>query len=121
MEHLDFINELDKLGISIHCTCVENKDKVIHSQYGKDRDVVVNNFNVKYINNSLIKRCSPIQSLIIEGIDIDEWKHSLHYNIEPKNYEKFREIIQDKIIERAKDIDTLVSVYSQLNHEMSNQ
>jgi hypothetical protein len=51
---------------------------------------------------------------------VDGWKHSWHNDITPENYEKFREIIQDKMIKRAEEMDFLLSVYFQLQHEISN-
>ena len=50
---------------------------------------------------------------------MDTWKHSWHNKIEPENYDKFREIIQGKIVERAKEIELLFDVYFQLQHELS--
>ena len=48
---------------------------------------------------------------------MDTWKYSWHNEITPENYDKFREIIQGKIIERAKEIETLLTVYFQINYE----
>lgn|SRR5574344_185479 len=118
MEHLRFVERLNKLGISIRSTNKENESKIIRSSYETD-ELRIKNFHVEYTHDSLFSRPSPLQQLIIEGIDIDEWKNSLHYNIEPKNYEIFRDIIQGKIIKRAEDIDKLITIYFQLNHEIA--
>ena len=118
MEHLEFIKELDKLGISIRSINIENKEKIIESS-SRDNDISVKDFKVKYINHSVWGRLEPLQQLIKVGIDMDEWKHSMHYNLSCENYEKFVEIIQEKIIGRAKDIDILMTVYFQLRYEIS--
>ena len=118
MEHLEFIKKLDELGISIRNTNVENKEKVIESP-DKNNNVSINNFAVKYVRESCFYRTTALEQLIRNGIDIDEWKHSMHYDIVPENYEKFIEIIQDKIIRRSKGLDVLMTVYSQLRHEIS--
>lgn len=120
MDHLEFVEKLDKLGISIRSTNTENESKIIYANSSHDKDLCINNFEVSYIHKSLFSRPSPIQQLIIEGIDIDEWKNSLHYDIKPENYETFQDIIQGKIIKRAEDIDKLLAVYFQINHEIAN-
>ena len=123
MEHLEFIDRLNEFGIQIRSTKIENKIQTIeipHS-FGIESDFVdIKNFECKYKKESLFSRPTALQAIISEAIDIDSWKHSFHNKISPENYEKFREIIQDKIIKRASEIEMLVTVYFQLNHEISN-
>ena len=123
MEHLEFIDRLNEFGIQIRSTKIENKIQTIeipHS-FGIESDFVdIKNFECKYKKESLFSKPTALQAIISEAIDIDSWKHSFHNNISPENYEKFREIIQDKIIKRASEIEMLVTVYFQLNHEISN-
>ena len=123
MEHLEFINRLNEFGIQIRSTKIENKIQTIeipHS-FGIESDFVdIKNFECKYKKESLFSKPTALQAIISEAIDIDSWKHSIHNEISPENYEKFREIIQDKIIKRASEIEMLVTVYFQLNHEISN-
>ena len=123
MEHLEFINRLNEFGIQIRSTKIENKIQTIeipHS-FGIESDFVdIKNFECKYKKESLFSKPTALQAIISEAIDIDSWKHSIHNEISPENYEKFREIIQDKILKRASEIEMLVTVYFQLNHEISN-
>ena len=123
MEHLEFSDKLNELGIQIRSTKIENKIQTIeipHS-FGIESDFVeIKNFECKYKKESLFSRPTALQAIISEAIDIDSWKHSIHNEISPENYEKFREIIQDKILKRASEIEMLVTVYFQLNHEISN-
>ena len=123
MEHLEFIDRLNEFGIQIRSTKIENKIQTIeipHS-FGIESDFVDRkNFECKYKKEYLFSIPTALQAIISEAIDIDSWKHSFHNKISPENYEKFREIIQDKIIKRASEIEMLVTVYFQLNHEISN-
>ena len=50
---------------------------------------------------------------------MDQWKYSWHNEIKPENYDKFRDIIQRKILDRAEEIETLLSTYFQIGHEMT--
>ena len=123
MGHLEFIDKLNEFGIQIRSTKIENKIQTIeipHS-FGIESDFVdIKNFECKYKKEPSFSRPTALQAVISEAIDIDSWKHSVHNKISPENYEKFREIIQDKIIKRASEIEMLVTVYFQLNHEISN-
>lgn len=118
MEHLEFIQELEKLGISIRSTNIENKEKIVKS-FNKRNDLSIKNFEVKYVNNDTLSRRPPLQQLIINGIDMGEWAYSRNYNITPENYDRFIEIIQNKIRRNANDLDILMTVYFQLRHEIS--
>ena len=60
MEHLEFIKELDKLGVSIRNTNVENKEKVIESP-DKNNNVSINNFDVKYVSGSYFYRTTALE------------------------------------------------------------
>ena len=123
MEHLEFIDRLNEFGIQIRSTKIEDKIQTIEIPHllGIESDFVdIKNFECKYKKESLFSRPTALQAVISEAIDIDSWKHSFHNEISPENYEKFREIIQDKIIKRASEIEMLVTVYFQLNHEISN-
>lgn len=123
MEHLEFVNKLNQLGCSFRSTNAENKVKIIEitNTFGKSEFVEIQNFQCKYVDYSVFSRPTPLQAIIKEAIDLDSWKHSWHNEIKPDNYEYFREIIQDKIIKRASEIEMLITVYFQLNHEISNR
>ena len=121
MEHLEFVNKLSQLGCSFRSTNIENGVKTIEipNMFGKSEFVEIKNFQCSYVEYNVFSRPTPLQAVIIEAIDIDEWKHSSHNEIIPKNYEKFRDIIQEKIIKRAKEIDFLTTIYFQIQYEIS--
>ena len=125
MNHLDFVNELSSTGISIRSTTTENRERriPIHSGFGKDEVVILKNNSASYEGGdySVFARKSASQAIISKAIDYDTWKHSWHNEITPENYEKFQEIIQKKIIDRAKEIEELVAIYFHLNSELSNR
>jgi len=60
-----------------------------------------------------------LTSLLRKAIDFDSWKYSWHIEIKPENYPKIKDIIQRKIIGRAKEIDELMAIYFQLHHEIA--
>ena len=121
MEHLEFSDKLNEYGIQIRSTKIENKSQIIevHNMFFPSDFVEIKNFQCKYLSETS-NHYPPVKAAIKAAIDIDTWKHSIHHEILPENYEKFREIIQDKILKRASEIEMLVTVYFQLNHEISN-
>ena len=122
MEHLEFVNKLNEFGIQIRSTKRENIVQKIEipNLFGESNFVEIKNFQLNYSKQDHFSESTPLQAIIKEAIDLDNWKHSWCNEIEPDNYEKFREIIQDKILKRASEIEMLVTVYFQLNHEISN-
>jgi hypothetical protein len=125
MNHLDFVNELSTTGVSIRSTTIENRERriPIPSGFGKDEVVILKNNSANYEggNHSVFARKTASQAIISKAIDFDTWKHSWHNEITPENYEKFQEIIQKKIIDRAKEIEELVAIYFHLNSKLSNR
>lgn len=125
MNHLDFVNKLSTTGVSIRSTTIENKERriPIPSGFGKDEVVILKNNSANYegVDYSIFARKSASQAIISKAIDFDTWKHSWHNEITPENYEKFQEIIQKKIIDRAKEIEELAAIYFHLNSELSNR
>jgi len=123
MEHLEFIDKLNEFGIQIRSTKIENNTQTIEipHPFRIESDFVdIKTFECKYRKEPLFSGQTALQAIISEAIDIDSWKHSIHNEISPENYDKFREIIQNKIIKRASEIEMLLTVYFQLNHEISN-
>ena len=120
MKHLEFSDKLNEFGIQIRSTKIENKPQIIevYNMFAPSDFVEIKNFQCEYINETP-NNYTPLQAAIKTAIDIDSWKHSRHNEISPENYEKFREIIQDKIIKRASEIEMLLTIYFQLNHELS--
>ena len=123
MEHLEFVDKLNQLGYSFRSTNSENKVKTIEipNTFGKSEFVEIQNFQCKYVGYNAFSRPTPLQAVISKAIDIDSWKHSWHNEVKPENYEKFREIIQEKMIKRAEEMDFLTTVYFQLQYEISNR
>lgn len=123
MEHLEFVDKLNQLGCSFRSTDVENKVKTIElsNPFGKSEFVEIQNFQCKYVDYNAFSRPTPLQAVIRKAIDIDGWKHSWHNEIKPENYEKFRDVIQEKMIKRAEEMDLLTTVYFQLLYEISNR
>ena len=123
MEHIKFVDKLNQLGCLFRSTNIENKVKTVEipNTFGKSEFVEIQNFQCKYVGYNAFSRPTPLQAVIIEAIDIDSWKYSWDNEIKPENYEKFREIIQEKMIKRAKEMDFLTTVYFQLQHEISNR
>lgn len=119
MQHLDFVERLNKFGFTIFSTNKIGKvrefkiPKLFNFEY-----IIANGFKLSWKNNT---KCtvSPIVYLLKSAIDIDEWKHSRHIEISPENYPEIESIIQDKIIQRAEEIDNLLAIYFQLHHEMA--
>jgi len=116
MEHLEFVNALDKTGVSIRGTDVEGREKkfVINKLFNDTNVIIHKNHQLRWEKP---EQDDPLRALIKMAIDMDSWKHSWHNEITPENYDKFREIIQGKILERAKEIETLLTVYFQINYE----
>ena len=123
MEHLEFVNKLNQLGCSFRSTNVENKVKTIEisNSFGESDFIEIKNFQCKYKKSNRVFKSNPLNDVIKKAIDIDSWQHSWHNEIKPENYEKFREIIQEKMIKRAEEMDFLTTVYFQLQYEMSKQ
>jgi hypothetical protein len=119
MKHLDFVNELGKLGIRISSTNQQGKIREFKIEgLFKDKTVIAKDFQLKMKEVGVIEE-SPLKLLLKYAIDMDEWKHSYHIDLIPENYEKIEGIIQEKIIKRANEIDELSSIYFQLHYEMS--
>jgi hypothetical protein len=123
MNHLDFVDTLSETGVSIRSTNIENKERKISVPYGfnDSADIILKNNAASYdTNKNIYGLKSASQAIISKAIDYDTWKHSWHNEIIPENYEKFRGIIQEKIIDRAKEIDELLAIYFHINSEITN-
>lgn len=117
MNNLEFAGILDGLGISIRPTIRENQDKIINA--GEPGSIKIKNFKCDFTDRTANSQLTALQRLIILAIDMDLYKNSLDYELTPENYEKFTQIIQDKIIKRASEIETLSRIYFQLQHEIA--
>jgi len=119
MEHLEFVDKLSELGISLNSTNRVNKAREIEIPRLFDiKKIILKDFNIEWKEKEY-GESKPIQAILAKAIDIDSWKHSWHIEIVPDNYEKIEHIIQEKIINRAKEIDELMAIYFQLHYEMS--
>jgi hypothetical protein len=121
MKHLEFANELQKLGIHLSSTNVVSKSKEFEIPgVFKNNVIICEDFKLRWKEKTYNEE-NPIKALLRTAVDMDEWKHSWHIEMIPENYEKIERIIQDKIIKRAKEIDDLMLIYFQLHYEMSNE
>lgn len=123
MTHLEFVDKLNETGISVRSTNTEKGSKTYPVSYGLGtKDVLVDGFNVKWAEPTAFDTGKDaLQQLISDTIDMDAWKHTWHQEIVPENYERFREIIQQKIIDRAQQIEQLLTVYFLLGKELSEK
>lgn len=119
MEHLDFVNKLNETGISVrsgNIVGMENRFD-INGVFGESNTIIQYNYKLKWKNQDAR---DALVELIKLGIDMDQWKHSWHNEIKSENYNKFQDIIQKKILDRAEEIRTLLSIYFQIGKEISN-
>jgi len=54
-----------------------------------------------------IRKDDLLRLLIIQCINMDEWKHSWHEKIDRKNKKRLKEIIDEKIRNRKEEIEKL--------------
>jgi len=119
MEHLEFIEKLSELGIHLSSTNTENKVREIEvPRLFNTKKIVLKNFKLEWKDKEY-GESEPIQAILAKAVDMDSWKHSWHTEMIPENYEKIEHIIQEKIINRANEIDELMAIYFQLHHEMA--
>ena len=121
MEHLTFIDELDKFGIKIRSTNCENQTREyeIYGLFNESNFIISKDFELSWKNKIYFGEDEALTSLLRKAIDFDSWKHSWHIEIKPENYPKIKDIIQRKIIGRAKEIDELMAIYFQLQYEIA--
>lgn len=120
MKHLDFVENLEKLGIKIFSTNSVEKIREFKID-GINEKIISKNFQLEFKEDGPFNFKSPIEILLEYAMDMDTWKHSWHTKATPENYELIEEIIQKKILKRAKEIDDLSYIYFQLHHEMAKK
>ena len=122
MKHLEFVDELNKLGISIRHTDIENHIRryEIYGFLNESTYILAKNFKLKWEHEHYDNHMDCLKSLLGKAIDFDSWKHSWHLDIKPDNYPVIEDIIQKEILNRANQVDELMSVLNQLRHEMSS-
>ena len=119
MDHLEFVDKINETGVSIRATNFEGKRErfVIYDILSNGSNtIILKDFKLQWEDHDVR---NPLSELIKIAIDMDTWKHSWHNEITPENYEKFRDIIQNKVIDRANEIKILLTVYFQIGHEIS--
>ena len=119
MKHLEFVDELQKFGISVRSTIRED-EPIAFEIYGhfEDRVIHAKNFQLQWVDKNY-NHDDPLKALLTKAVDMDEWKHSWHTEMIPDNYEKIKDIIQEKIIKRIKEANELLNIYFQLRYEIS--
>ncbi len=116
-KHIEFVDTLNKFGISIRSTNDESP-KVFEIAHGLgSAKIIKTGFDLKFEDKSI--GADPLKRLLKTAIDYDSWKHSWHNEIIEENYENFEEIIKQKIIKRAEEIDELLSIYFLLKRELT--
>ena len=119
MKHLEFVDKLSGLGINISSTNRENKIREIEvPRLFTTKKIILQDFKLSWKEKEY-GESEPIKVVLAKAVDMDSWKHSWHTEMIPENYEKIEHIIQEKIINRANEIDELLSIYFQLHHEMA--
>lgn len=119
MKHLEFVDKLSGLGIRLSSTNHENKVREIEvPRLFNTKKIILKNSKLEWKEKEY-GESEPIQAVLAKAVDMDGWKHSWYTEMTPDNYEKIEHIIQEKIINRAEEIDELMAIYFQLHHEMA--
>lgn len=117
LTHLKFVDELQKLGVRISSNNREGEiKKFAIPEFNKWNAVVSRDFQLSWESSNNYE--TPLAALLRKAVDMDSWKHSWHIQMSSENYEKIESIIQQKILDRAKEMDELMSIYFQLHYEM---
>lgn len=116
MDHLEFVNKLHVAGIgSLH---IKNCLIRVNTGINMDNDAKIENGKCTFVDKEYFH--DPLKKIIQKAIDMDTWKHSWHNEIVPDNYEKFIDIIQNKILDRAFQINELMLILNQIRREISH-
>ena len=120
MEHLEFVDKLDKFGCSFRSTNIENavKEIEVHNLSRQSKIVEVKNFKCGYKDISVSP--TPLQAIIMKAFNVDHWMDDRNEDMDAKSYREFKEAIQEKILKKAEEVDFLMTVYFQLQYEISN-
>lgn len=108
MTHLEFTYKLNKLGLSFR-----NSGNI------ERNNLIISESECRYKVSKGYQSRDAFEKAIIEAIDMDEWKNSIHFEICPENYSVFQDIIMDKILDRAEDIQFLLKVYFLINRKLA--
>jgi len=119
MEHNEFIEKVRRTRVSFKLLA-ENEGKIfpLSDFFRKEYSILLRNFQCSYLNSN----CNDYYAkneLFKKFIDCDAWKHSWHIDVTPENYEKIREIFQEKILDKMQVLEDLVDVYYLLNYEIT--
>lgn len=115
MTHTDFINELQKYGVRSTNTEGQITEFIIPGFFKENSNVILMQNNQLHWDHN--DNRDPLKELIKLGIDMGTWKHSWHKEIIPENYQKFQEIIQQRILDRAEEINQLLKIYFKISIE----
>ena len=111
MTELEFQKELEKLNYNYDPVMLITESILIDDGFGRNHFVEITNGELTKTKNTM---SSAISEIIKSAIDMDEWKHSMHNEIMPKNYEVFKDIIEKKAIGRLLELDMLLTVHNQI-------
>lgn len=117
LTHLEFVDELQKLGVRISSSNRKGEiKKFCVYEFNKSNFVIARDFQLSWESSNNYE--TPLAALLRKAVDMDSWKHSWHIKMDAENYERIESIIQQKILDRAKEINELMFIYFQLHYEM---
>jgi DNA-binding transcriptional MerR regulator len=117
MDPLDFVNKLSDTGIRLKPINADKEKEFEIGGFFDSKHIIAKDFQLRWKETGFYEE--PIKALLSKAVDMDSWKHSWHIKITPENYKEIEEIIQGKILARAKETEELLSIYFQLHHEIS--
>jgi hypothetical protein len=110
MDYLEYVDKLLDIGVYIKKAECE---LILHKVWSNIEFRV----NVTPLSFTTSERdCEPRDEALKYAMDLDSWKHSWHIETIPANFEKIRDILIEKVMERAKQVVELNAIIMHLNN-----
>lgn len=110
MEHLDFTDKLSDLGISCRGN-IENKEHIIHinTLFGRTHTIKIKDMKCEYVgDDKTVYELSAFDAIIKRAVNMgSEWTYVQNWD-DPK---ELIDILQEKILNSAKDIELMLMAY----------
>ena len=110
MEHLDFTDKLHELGISFRGN-KENEERIIHinTLFGRTYTIKIKDMECEYLEDDKpAYGLSAFDAIIKRAVSMgDKWTYVQNWD-DPK---ELIDILQEKILNRAKDIELMLMAY----------
>ena len=109
MEHLDFTDKLSDLGISCRGN-IENKEHIIHinTLFGRTHTIKIKDMKCEYVGDDKpVYELSAFDAIIKRAVNMGEWTFVEDWS----NKQELIDILQEKILNRAKDIELMLMAY----------